>query len=40
MKEIDGKRYYNIDEIHTKLKGKVEKEQIRKYFECKHLQGI
>jgi ubiquinone/menaquinone biosynthesis C-methylase UbiE len=40
MKEIDGRKYYHIDEIHTKLKGKVKKEQIREHFESKHLQGI
>ena len=39
MKEIEGKNYYSIDEIHEKLGGKVKKERIKEYFESKHLQG-
>ena len=39
MKEIDGKYYYHLDEIHKKLKDKVNKEQIKEYFEKGHITG-
>ena len=39
MKEIEGKNYYTIDEIYEKLNGKVQKEQIREFFENKQLPG-
>jgi ubiquinone/menaquinone biosynthesis C-methylase UbiE len=39
MKELDGKIYYHIDEIYKELKGEIDKEKIKKYFECGHIPG-
>ena len=39
IKEIEGKKYYSLDEIHEKINGKVEKDQIREYFEKRILVG-